>query len=176
MKPGTLWIAGVVGILGATVIGNLAVMRLANADPSFAVESDYYKKAVEFDSTLLLERNSVTLGWIAAAAVVPDATGLVNQLVIRISDRNSVPVVGLQVNVEALFNARANDILQARLLEQQPGLYAAPMAVTHSGQWEIRIHATRADSAQRVTNFFSTARIDVPSTFVNPPTPPALRP
>ena len=169
MKPGTLWIAGVVAILGATVIGNIAVMRIANSDPSFAIESDYYKKAVEFDSTLVLERSSATLGWVAAAHLVHDSTARVNHLVVRVSDKNDTPLVGLVVNADALYNARANDVVHAVLMESEPGVYAAPIAVTNSGEWEVRIHAARADTGKLVTHFYSTSRIEVPGTFVSPP-------
>ncbi|MEP6834903.1 MAG: FixH family protein [Gemmatimonas sp.] len=176
MKPGTLWIAGICSILGVTVVGNIVVMAIANDDPSFAIETDYYKKAVDFDSTLRLERGSVALGWTAAATVVQDSTAPIAQLVVSISGKDQRPVVGLLVDVDALFNARANDVVHARLTEQTPGVYTAPLAVAHSGQWEVRIKATRPDTGRALTTFVSSARIDVSVALVSMQASPSRSP
>ena len=50
-------------VLALTVAGNLWVMRIANADPSFSVEPDYYRKAVDWDSTMAQRARNEALGW-----------------------------------------------------------------------------------------------------------------
>jgi hypothetical protein len=45
--------------------------------------------------------------------------------------------------VNARFNARANDILRAELVERSPGTYVGPLAIGHAGEWEVRVEAVR---------------------------------
>ena len=68
MKPGMGWPIGVTVILGATIAVNLWVMKIANSDPSFAIEPDYYRKAVHYDSTMAQQRLNASLGWGVEAA------------------------------------------------------------------------------------------------------------
>ena len=51
-KGGRGWIAAVVLILGTTVAANFYVMHLAGDDPSFAIEPDYYDRALHWDDEL----------------------------------------------------------------------------------------------------------------------------
>ena len=55
MKRGMWWPIGITTVLATTVAANLWVMRLANEDHSFAIEPDYYRKAIMWDSTLAQE-------------------------------------------------------------------------------------------------------------------------
>ena len=73
MKPSTRWPLGITALLALFVGVNVYLMRVANDDPSFSVEPDYYHKAVVFDSTIAQERRNVVLGWRASTSIDPDA-------------------------------------------------------------------------------------------------------
>jgi nitrogen fixation protein FixH len=161
MKPGAGWPIGVVVILAVFVVGNLVMMRVANDDPAMAVEPNYYQKAVAFDSTMAIERRSAALGWsalttIAARDSAPGAT-----VRVRLSDAAHQPVEGAVMTIDARFNARANDIITDTLVERAPGEYVAPLAVTHAGQWEVRVTATRG-----VNRFIVSTRAEAPPAAV----------
>ena len=156
MKPGMGWPIGVVVILGATVIANIVVMRVANNDPSFAIEPDYYQKAVAFDSTIAEERRSVALGWTATSTIVASDTAGRPTLTVTIADARRQPVQGATVTVTALANARANEILSAALREVAPGRYQGALAARFAGQWEVRIDAVRGSE-----HFVVSTRTDV---------------
>ena len=83
MKKGMGWPIGVAVILGTTVVANLVVMRLANNDPAFAIEPDYYKKAVAFDSTFAEERRSLELGWTATSTLAASTRAGESTLTVR---------------------------------------------------------------------------------------------
>jgi len=157
MKPGMAWPIGIVVILTVFVAANLAVMRLANSDPSFAIEPDYYSKAVAFDSTMAIERRSAALGWTASAVVAPAAGTRQAAVRVTLADAARQPVRGASVSITARYNARANDVLSATLREDAPGEYDAPLAVGHAGQWEVRIDAVRG-----AEHFTASTRTDVP--------------
>ncbi|MEO7360637.1 MAG: FixH family protein [Gemmatimonadaceae bacterium] len=157
MKPGMGWPIGIACILATTVIGNLVVMRIANDDPSFAIESNYYQKAVAFDSTMDLERKSEKLGWTANAAFESDVAA--TRVLITLRDAQQQPVTGATVAVDAVFNARANDVVHADLRETEPGVYAAPMAVTFAGEWELRVNARHVNEHGDTSHYASSTRV-----------------
>jgi nitrogen fixation protein FixH len=137
------WPVGVAVILGLTVAANLWVMRVANSDPSFAIEPDYYKKAVNFDSTMAQERANVTLGWGVATQFAPIGDGTHTRLTVTLRDAAAGPLTGARVAIMTRFNARANDTLTAVLTEDAPGRYTAALPIAHAGEWEVRVDATR---------------------------------
>ena len=150
------WPVGITVLLTVFVAANLIVMRVAGADPSFAVEPDYYQKAVEFDSTLDLERRSAALGWSAMSAIASDSAGAT--LTVTLRDARARPVAGASVTVAARYVARANDVRSATLREVTPGTYAAPLDAPHAGQWEVRVSATRGPD-----RFFANTRAEAPA-------------
>jgi nitrogen fixation protein FixH len=143
MKPGMAWPIGVATILGLTVVANLWVMKVANGDPSFAIEPDYYKKAVNYDSTMAQERTNATLGWIVGTQFAPIGDGKATQLTVTVRDAQAAPLTGAHVAIMTRFNARANDTLTAVLTEARPGTYTASLPIAHAGEWEVRVDATR---------------------------------
>ena len=143
MKTGMGWPIGVAAILGVTVIANLVVMRIANSDPAFAIEPDYYKKAVAFDSTMAIERQSLDLGWTATSSFSTGDRSDGPTLTVTLADRQAHPIEGALVTIVALANARANDMLSATLREVSPGRYQSPLAARFTGQWEVRVDAMR---------------------------------
>ena len=50
-------------LLGGLLGTQLTVLHYVLEDPSFALESDYYRKAVSWDAQRELERASAALGW-----------------------------------------------------------------------------------------------------------------
>ena len=148
MKRGWGWPVGVAAILAATVGLNIWVYRVANDDPSFAIEPDYYQKAVDWDSTLAQRRQNLVLGWHLSprldAFTVRDGA----LLEVTLTDASGAPIRDATVKVAAFFNARANDIIDSTLARDSTG-YAVRLPVTHGGVWELQFDVTRGD--QRFT-------------------------
>ena len=153
MKGDKRWPIGITVTLTVFVIANLLLMRIAGADPSFAVEPDYYRKAVTFDSTMDAERASVALGWTASSVLSPNDAGAM--LTVTLVDGHGAPVSDATVTISARFVARANDVLTASLNEVAPGRYSATIGARHAGQWEIRVNATR-----NTEHFFASTRAE----------------
>jgi len=156
MKPGMGWPIGITAVLAITVIGNLVMMRIANDDPSMAIEPDYYKKAVAFDSTLADARRSNALGWTAASTIEPIVEGQRTRVRVRLTDARGAVISDATVHVVALFNARANDLQSAPLVFNQDSSYSAPLSISFPGQWEVRVDAVRGSD-----HFVTTSRVEV---------------
>ena len=72
---GWFWPAVIVGLLLSGAAANIGFMIVANRDQSFAVEPDYYRKAVDWDRRMAQETRNAELGWGATASLEPRPGG-----------------------------------------------------------------------------------------------------
>lgn len=143
----------IVAILAGTVAVNFWVMRIASADPSFAIEPNYYARAVGWDSTVAQEQLNRALGW----HVVPTLSRFNDDgAVLRVSltDSTGRAITGARVSVSALYVGRANDVFDVRLAPAGAD-YTARLPVKHRGAWELRF--TVSQGSRRFT---FTQRLD----------------
>jgi len=156
MKRGAWWPIGITAVLATTVAANIWVMRIANDDPSFAIEQDYYKKAIAWDSTLAQGRRNSELGWRLTPTIGPIDTNGGARLTVRLTDSTGTAITSANVRVTALQIARANDVHEATLVAAGAGDYAARLDAPRSGQWELRFDV-RAGSV----HFTDVVRVEV---------------
>jgi nitrogen fixation protein FixH len=139
-------------VLAVTVLANAALYWRANHDPSFAVEPDYYRRAVEWDSTVARRARSAALGWQAEMRLAPPEDGQATLLVaLRTSDGAGLD--SADVRAEASHNAHGADVFDVRLLATGPGLYAGRIPSTARGLWRVDLSAVRGPDvfSERVT-------------------------
>src|SRR5579885_2265905 len=142
MTNGRMWPVGVSVILLATVAANIALYHVAGADPSFAIEPDYYAKAVAWDSTLAQAKRNAALGWRVSPSLDAYAPRTGAKLSVMLTDSAGAPIPGATVKVAALYNARAASILAATLAPSATG-YETRLPIDHAGEWELRFDVTR---------------------------------
>jgi nitrogen fixation protein FixH len=162
MKRGIGWPIGVTVILTATVALNLWVLRVAGDDPSFAIEPDYYQKAVAWDSTMAQMRENAALGWHLSPTLGAFGPGEGARLHVTLTDATGAEIPGATVQVAAFFNARANDVIDTTLAPDSTG-YGGTLAVEHRGVWELQFDVRRG--AQRFT---STSRVEAVAAGTGP--------
>jgi nitrogen fixation protein FixH len=152
MTGARAWPIAIGIVLGLTVIANVAVYWTANHDPSFAVEPDYYRRAVEWDSTVARERRSAALGWRVDARLAPPEGGQAT-LHVQLHSRDGTPLDSADVRAEASHNARGAEVFAVRLVEDGAGDYAGTIPSTRQGLWRIDLSAVRGADAftERVT-------------------------
>lgn len=143
MKRGLGWPIGMGVILAITVAVNIAVMFVAKDDPSFAVEQDYYRKAVAWDSSMAQERHNQQLGWRVEPVLERYSPQGGAVLHVRVADSTGAAISNATVQVAALYNARASDVFEATLQRASDDTYTAHLPVTHTGQWELRFTIVR---------------------------------
>ena len=155
MKPGALWPVAIVGMLAITVGANV-YMLWATRDPTIlAIEPDYYRKAVGWDSTMAQARREVAMGWKAEAAFGPLIAGKA-LLAVTLSDSAGEPVNEAAVGIEAINNVDATRHVPGVLVHSEPGRYEGMLALPRPGLWEVRVTARR-DSLL----FTQSLRVDV---------------
>lgn len=158
MKRGLGWPIAVTIILALTVAANIWVAVVAGDDPSFAIEPDYFHKAVTWDSTLAQARENAQLGWRLESRLAAFDARSGARLSVTLVDSAGVPIPDAIVRVSALYNARANQVFDATLAAPVPSRspeYTAQLPVTHAGEWELRFEVLRGGK-----KFTTTSRVE----------------
>jgi nitrogen fixation protein FixH len=150
MRPVRLWPLAVVAALVLTAGANLLVFQLAGDRNAAAVEPDYYRKAVRWDSAAAEGRRSAALGWRADAELGP-VTRAGASVTVRLADRDGAPLDGAAVVVAAVHNLDALHPVRARLAPLGGGVYGARLPLRHAGLWELRLATVRGADRFDVT-------------------------
>jgi nitrogen fixation protein FixH len=135
------WLLGGLLLFGVGV--NVGFLLVATGDPSFAVEEDYYGRALRWDETTREAARNAALGWRVEVDPAPSAKGPGwTDLALRVVDRDGAPVKGAIVSLEAFHHARAGDRLRADLAADGDR-YAATLPLRRAGLWELRVRVER---------------------------------
>lgn len=145
MRRAQLWPLALTLVLALTVAGNLWVMRIASADASFAVEPDYYRKAVAWDSTLAQERRNRAFGWQVTSSVERFSSTRGGTLRVRVAGPDGAAIPDADVRVVAFAVARSARFVEAAVPVQGDG-YAAELPILQPGMWELRLDIRKGDA------------------------------
>jgi nitrogen fixation protein FixH len=137
------WPIGIAATLLLSAGANILVMFIARGDPAFAVEPDYYQKAVTWDATMEQQRLNVSLGWQATGTLALAAPGIPGRLSVSLVGPGDTPIRDAVVTVEAMHNARASQRYGASLTPDGAGGYTAALDAHRPGEWEVRVTAVK---------------------------------
>jgi hypothetical protein len=138
-----LWAWAPAALLGGLLTGLATMATLAIRDPSFALEPDYYAKAVAYDQEIAQRGQNAELGWALSTTLGAAARERPTPLSVKLRAPDGSPVVGAQIAVSALRNAGASVVLEAGLVEQSPGDYRGALRFGRGGIWELRYEVSR---------------------------------
>lgn len=151
---GLQWPLLIVVLLTIPVVAGGYLAYMATHDPTFALESDYYRKAVAWDATMAQDKANGELGWQSEARATPTANGL--DVAISLRDKTAANLAGLKVHVDGFFLARGKDLQSGDAQLGADGRYHATLALPHGGIHEIRVRAEQGTAV-----FTATHRLDV---------------
>jgi nitrogen fixation protein FixH len=157
-RKAALWPIAIVGVLGVTVAANGVLIYQANRG-NVALESDYYRKAVQWDSTLAQAARNAELGWKITASL-----GVDGRLTARLENGAGHPIAGAAVSVEGFAVAYANGAFAVDLEPVDGAGYGGSIRLTHGGLHELRFRASK--NGERFT---ATLRGAPGASFVPPP-------
>lgn len=152
LESGRLWPWFIAALLVATAGGQFVMAYAATHDPTFAVEPDYYRKAVAWDTTMLRERENLRLGWQATGSMARSGAGATVR--VALNDSNGSPVSGAVVRVLAIHNLDGSHPVAIVLRESGPA-YTGDLPGAHRGLWELRVDVVRGTS-----HFTPSLRVD----------------
>lgn len=130
-------------ILGGGLAGLGVMTSLAVDDPSFALEEDYYRKAVEIDRQREQEAINRQLGW--HLRVRPSGTSAARRgvhLALELEGPEG-PLDSARITAEAFHNARAADVRNVAFEPEGEGRYFVRLSDVRPGLWEIRLRVER---------------------------------
>jgi hypothetical protein len=158
MNAARMWPIAIVGVLAVTVGANVWILYEANHDPNAsALESDYYRKAVAWDSTMAQADRDSALGWrLDATPGTLDPAGTV--VAVTLADRGGVPLAGARIALVAIHNLEAAHELFATGVTGGDGRVVVRLPMHHAGLWELRF-----DVRHGADRFTSILRRDVGS-------------
>ena len=130
----------IVGLLSLHVAAVLVMVWVATRDRSFAVEPDYYQKALHWDDSQQQERDNQRLAWQVTIDIDPQKSDLGDQNVIcRLSDKAGRPLEEAFIDLVAFSHARGNQRLTTIFAEDAPGRYRGFLRFRRPGLWEFRM-------------------------------------
>jgi len=134
------WMLAPIGLLVSSVVGLGSMAFVAIHDPNFALEHDYYQKAIHWDQTQAQAADNQRLAYRFSVppSIELDSTGR-GVVELRITDHAGQPVSGAHVVAEAFPNAFSDEITQLTFSEGTGGVYSARLGGHRPGLWEIRL-------------------------------------
>lgn len=151
------WAFVPIGLLAAMFVGLGWMARVATNDPGFALERDYYAKAVRWDQHRAEEENDARLGYrlelSTANLRVPERKA---EVTLRLLDAYGAPLRGAHLSAEAFSIARSANVRSIRFEEVAPGTYRTELQDARAGIWELRCVAERAGE-----RFTHTLRVEL---------------
>ncbi len=151
---GLHWPVIIVCLLAIPVIAGGYLAYKATHDPTFAIESDYYRKAVAWDATMAQEQANAKLGWTAAATTQRAGDKL--DVAVQLADKAGAVVPAATVHLDGFFLARSQEVQGADAVLGADGRYHALLALPHAGLHEVRMRASRGTDV-----FTAQWRLDV---------------
>jgi nitrogen fixation protein FixH len=142
MNAAKLWPLAIVSVLAVTVGANVLILVLANEPDAAAIEPDYYRKAVAWDSTLAQRAHDRALGWKVDAELGSPGPGGV-PIHARLTDAAGAALAGAKVSVEAIHNAEALRRPPVLLSAAPDSGYAGVLPLDRRGLWELRFEVRR---------------------------------
>lgn len=145
-KSGKQWPLMVVGILGVSFTVCGITIYAAVSDASFALETDYYEKAVSWDETMEARRASDALGWSASYELsqADRHTGK-RWLTVSIVDADGEPVELETVSALTFHHARRGEERETALRPIRAGVASGEIGLGADGLWQVRLRATSGE-------------------------------
>lgn len=139
MKKGFIWPVVIVSALAIHVVASLIVVFIATSDPSYAVEEDYYQKAIHWDDKRDQDRENDNLGWgLDFRVEPPSAPGNQPSVELHLLNAELEPITGAVVSLEAFHNTRGGEIIRGELSAEADGIYRSTFPMERNGKWEMR--------------------------------------
>ncbi len=138
------WPGGILLILGGGVTMNIVMVIMAVSNPSWALEDNYYEKALRWDEKLKQDKENAALGWKPELRLtLVDKSTMTAEFCAVLKDKKGNAVTKAKVGLSAFANIRAADRQRPALREKKPGVYCGSLKLKRLGLWEFRLVALR---------------------------------
>ena len=140
------WGAIIVGILGTSFTTGMVMLYVSATDPSFAVEPDYYNRALNWDEHAEQRRTNAELDWRIELQDQPGSTAGMRALTATLTNRDGNPIEDATVGVIAFHNARSANRFEFPMTPAGGGVFSAEQPLARAGWWEFRFTIVTPES------------------------------
>ena len=142
--PRLFWPGFILALLGGQILVLIVMVYFAAMDGSFAVEPDYYQKALNWDKEVAQLRENERLNW-SLQIDVGDEAGVLGERVVTctLRDREGKSLDGAVIQLLAFPHARGVERTTATLEPRGNGAYETTLRLSRKGLWEFRLRAQR---------------------------------
>lgn len=148
------WPLLIVGLLAIPIVAGGYLAYQATHDAGFALEADYYRKAVGWDAQMAQEVVNAQLGWQATMTAKPAGNSL--DVTAEFHTKTGAELPKLTVQIDGFFLARSQDLQEAEMQLGPDGRYHATLHLPHAGLHELHVRATTGQ-----TRFTLVRRVDI---------------
>ena len=143
-RAGRVWAWVPALLLGSMLAGMGVLVSIAVDDPHFALESNYYDKAVHWDASRAEAKASRALGLsLSLAPTLERAADGTVSVELGVAEPGRAAFAGGTVELEAFPNAYAKQVQRVTLRETSPGVYRGRLERSVLGLWELRVTVSR---------------------------------
>lgn len=139
-KRWPVWAFFPVGLLALLLTIQVVMVSLATDDPGFAVEENYYQRAVDWDQQAAQRATNQQLGWTVHWTATPHSEGT-GRLAMKLKAADGSPITEARLELIAFPNSRSSQRQSLTARELEPGHYVASFVLSRLGLWEFRLAA-----------------------------------
>ncbi len=136
-RKGKIWPWLLVSLLSFGCGMNIYMVIVAVNDPSFAIEKNYYKKAINWDQTMAQRNINAKLQWRIDLKTEPLLVDKKARLRFHatVLDRSGKIVPEAHVSAEVFHNARSNQRVSVDLTRRSTNVHQGEVAFHRRGVW-----------------------------------------
>lgn len=141
---GRFWPLFIVGLILAQVSAAGALIWYAVSDPTFAIEPNYYQKALNWDDTARQHAANRDLGWKPTLEFADQSEAGRRATRLRLTNAAGATIDAAKISVESFHHAAAAD-RRAGTLEwnADESAYVGLLPIDRGGVWEMRFVVVR---------------------------------
>ena len=140
-KRGRRWVIGVTAFLFVPIVFDSILVYSALSDEHFAVEPDYYQKALDWDRAAEQNQRNAELRWTIALAVDPVVINGARTVRAAVLDAEGQPMTDATVVAVAFSHLRAADRRDLEFGADEQGALTASLRAPRPGRWQFRLRA-----------------------------------
>ena len=144
-RKGRFWPWFVLALLAVPLVGDSILIFMVSTDPSFAVEENYYEKALEWDQKQVQRARNQQLGWRVEPRFLPTAADGGLPLEVALVGRDGETLADARVRMRAFAHARPARVQEEVLHKVDAGVYATRIRSPRRGWWRLEFQVTRGD-------------------------------
>ncbi|MBF0622218.1 MAG: FixH family protein [Magnetococcales bacterium] len=133
------WPVAIILFFVVVFIANFALVYLAQSSWTGLTTENHYEKGLAYNDVIAAQQAQNAMEWHVDLVVKPLEANRDERLVIRILDRQDMPVTGVEVDGVLFRPVPSGYDKPLKLVEQDAGVYATDLKIDLAGNWDVKL-------------------------------------